>query len=504
MQAEVATPGTADSFLKASHVSRTRHAHPVTASALHYWWTRYNSATGNRVFTKESIFSCLVFGANNNKLKVHITTTGLLPWSLSSRIWYSWGHCVKETSSCAKKLAQHLLPWCFFFALNHTNYARWLPVHIRDMEFLDKENPSIAVEFRNEYFVVQKTYRISSLTRHINRTTKLPKVTVWPKTHPSYCVWTYLWVQTFHGSWMDSIPPKSQRIKERVKDQISVTTSKWVGSRRFPQESKIGMQYYRRNGKTLSGEERGSSCAGHTWHHGLQCCRKCKAGRGNRQRAVPNVCHWEIWETHIPFWSNKEKQVVTFPVALHHLKPNPVTKCRWHHLRVTVFSFTPVSVMPNSWWQFEKILLSRESELVCACLVSIWKTQIWYEVRLGIPCLERLSPVQVYAPSVEALLLDGAAIVNTLKPGPSWTFGEYSQSIILPRVKSHLKNVQRVDVVWDTYIRDSFKAATSSKRGKGIRRRVKLDTKIPSNWLTFLELRLMRIRNNSLTILLRN
>ena len=51
---------------------------------------------------------------------------------------------MKETSSCAKKLVQHLLR-VSFFALNHTNYARWLPVHIRDMEFLDKENPSIAV-----------------------------------------------------------------------------------------------------------------------------------------------------------------------------------------------------------------------------------------------------------------------------------------------------------------------------------------------------------------------
>ena len=34
VQAEVTTPGTADSFLKATHVSRTRHAHQVTAAAL--------------------------------------------------------------------------------------------------------------------------------------------------------------------------------------------------------------------------------------------------------------------------------------------------------------------------------------------------------------------------------------------------------------------------------------------------------------------------------------
>ena len=33
-QANIATPGTADSFHKAVHVTRTRHAHQVTASAL--------------------------------------------------------------------------------------------------------------------------------------------------------------------------------------------------------------------------------------------------------------------------------------------------------------------------------------------------------------------------------------------------------------------------------------------------------------------------------------
>ena len=33
-QANIATPGTVESFLKTTHVTRTRHAHQVTASAL--------------------------------------------------------------------------------------------------------------------------------------------------------------------------------------------------------------------------------------------------------------------------------------------------------------------------------------------------------------------------------------------------------------------------------------------------------------------------------------
>ena len=117
-------------------------------------------------------------------------------------------------------------------------------------------------------------------------------------------------------------------------------------------------------------------------------------------------------------------------------------------------------------------------------------SQFW-ELRTGtkselLPCLEKISSVQVERPSVEALLLDGAAIVNMLSPGPSKTFMEYSQGVFLPFVKSQLQHVLRVDVVWDIYIADSLKATTRNKRGKGIRRRVKPDTKIPGNWAAFL------------------
>lgn len=43
VQAGVTTPGTADSFLRASHVSRTRHAHQVTAAALFILMDRANN-----------------------------------------------------------------------------------------------------------------------------------------------------------------------------------------------------------------------------------------------------------------------------------------------------------------------------------------------------------------------------------------------------------------------------------------------------------------------------
>ena len=96
-------------------------------------------------------------------------------------------------------------------------------------------------------------------------------------------------------------------------------------------------------------------------------------------------------------------------------------------------------------------------------------------------CLEENGPGQAQRPSVEALLLDGAAIVNMLKPGASKTFQDYSETAFLPYVINQLRNVERVDVVWDR-LPGSLKDSARSKRGKGIRRCVRPDTRIPGDW----------------------
>ena len=48
-----------------------------------------------------------------------------------------------------------MLPW--WFALNHTHYARWLPIHVRDMCELDKKAPEVAEAFKQGLFTVTKT-----------------------------------------------------------------------------------------------------------------------------------------------------------------------------------------------------------------------------------------------------------------------------------------------------------------------------------------------------------
>ena len=47
----------------------------------------------------------------------------------------------------------------FFFTNNNVNYARWLPIHLRDMISLEQTHPQVFSEFQLGKFVVHKTHR---------------------------------------------------------------------------------------------------------------------------------------------------------------------------------------------------------------------------------------------------------------------------------------------------------------------------------------------------------
>ena len=53
-----------------------------------------------------------------------------------------------------------IIPW--LFALDHINYARWLPVHIADMLNLIRSHPDVYFEFMKGHFAVQKTNKVFS------------------------------------------------------------------------------------------------------------------------------------------------------------------------------------------------------------------------------------------------------------------------------------------------------------------------------------------------------
>ena len=105
-------------------------------------------------------------------------------------------------------------------------------------------------------------------------------------------------------------------------------------------------------------------------------------------------------------------------------------------------------------------------------------------------CLEPLVPHPESIPKVDVKIIDGAALVHMLDPHkssiPIRTFRDYSQLVFLPYIKHILRDVVRVDVVWDIYKENSLKTQTRQDRGSGNHIRVDNTTKIPANWKNFL------------------
>ena len=132
VQAGMTTPGTADSFLKALHISCTRHAHQVTAAVVYVLMDKAYNAHREGVDEGEEPKSFI-------KLTIMIFVQSLREGNFQ----------------LYKDACQSLAPW--FFALDCAHYARWLPVHIRDMECLETEIPAVATELKKGNFEVNKT-----------------------------------------------------------------------------------------------------------------------------------------------------------------------------------------------------------------------------------------------------------------------------------------------------------------------------------------------------------
>ena len=84
--------------------------------------------------------------------------------------------------------------------------------------------------------------------------------------------------------------------------------------------------------------------------------------------------------------------------------------------------------------------------------------------------------------------MDGAAVVNILKPVGCKTFGDYAEKIFTSYVKTEFVQACRIDVVWDRYEENSLKSQTRETRctGATLRRKVEKCTPITSKWNEFL------------------
>ena len=147
--ASIATTGVAESFLSGNKVSKSRYAHEVTVCVLDILMRRaYNDDNSSEEF--------IVWRAKKEKQYPQFKF-----WSLTKELELLLLRFVRSFRASDFdlyiKCLDEMLPW--FFALDHGNYARWLPVHLQDMKSLHLTNPAIHTAFKAGGFVISKTVR---------------------------------------------------------------------------------------------------------------------------------------------------------------------------------------------------------------------------------------------------------------------------------------------------------------------------------------------------------
>ncbi|KAG1692634.1 Lysosome membrane protein 2 [Nymphon striatum] len=161
VQAEIATAGSADSFIRASHVLRTRRAHQVTAAALyilqHRAYSHYCRLGQTRDAEDLSEFESWCCQRGKDIPQFHYWAT-MLELELLLLVYV---RSLRQGSLMMYiEALTELVPW--FYALDHTHYARWIPVHLKDMAELTTKHPDVAKKFKESHFTVQKTQRAFS------------------------------------------------------------------------------------------------------------------------------------------------------------------------------------------------------------------------------------------------------------------------------------------------------------------------------------------------------
>ena len=96
-------------------------------------------------------------------------------------------------------------------------------------------------------------------------------------------------------------------------------------------------------------------------------------------------------------------------------------------------------------------------------------------------CLESFAATQLSQPEVESIAIDGSCLAHILKPRDP-TFQDYAmKKTFVHNVNTYAKIHRRTDIVFDVYKENSLKMYTSLIRGKGSRRKVTSQGKMPKN-----------------------
>ena len=471
--AGIASAGTAESFIHASHVTKTRHAHQVTALSLAklqqeaFETEQTSGETCFETWRQSMIEKVPVFKFWNMILELEIL--GLV-FVRSHR---------ERNFQLYVEVIEALAPW--FFALDHTNYARWLPVHIRDM----KSIPQSALNMFQSCWVFQKTNkRFSSIPldqahEQNNKIVKDVGGAIGLTESPNAL-----------KKWMISGPEQGRLLKEfettSKEDPVKVSESHEEGfatQNTFHSQVNSLCSTISANGNPFSENATelmtidSHICSDETVKQTLNVIET--TGKSQYERFVKDVLIDRTQPIHGKIKKNNFALFKTPPKKLKSKMAEQTVELKSDY---SLFSrlFIACQVREGDLEEF----FAHENHP--------WPPSLSKHGKLRLPTnkselLECLGPCSSTDPPIcDAKVFDGAVVIHSLGKGDAVTFGDYGSNVFIPWILRQLQTYDRIDIVWDSYKTDSLKEATRVKRGKGTRTKVSFQTKLPVNFASFL------------------
>jgi hypothetical protein len=472
IESSVATTGTADSYLKVSHITRTRHAHQVTLLCL----STLKNESFHVLNPKELTFEQW----NSEMLK-------------NSTFWF-WDFIMRMETTILILIRAHresnldlyiesldeLMK--LFFILDHPNYSRWGSIHVRNLKSLSNEMKTLL----SQAWVVQKTkHRFSTIPLDHAHEQENAKVKgkggiIGLTENPSAL-----------KRWIIAGPEQARLLTE-FEDYFIEDLNNDNNFRHHEEVASIQNTFenevinltktFREYGNPFLdiGQDiivlHTRDCLDELSVKSLKTIEN--AGKKLYEEYQTNL-HKDGKSIHNPITRNK------LPLFKKTVKNKTTSSKKIEVLKNDVELFGRLYIANQLREGDPSIFFSHENQLHPPSLSDGGKLRSCKKSDI-VGCIQPTVFLNLENNYIECKIFDGAALVHILKPTLVKTFDEYANKIFIPFVNRELKSVNRIDIVWDKYIENSLKESTRQKRGSGVRRKVNPQTKIPDNWYHFL------------------
>ncbi|WAR30058.1 LOW QUALITY PROTEIN: hypothetical protein MAR_003626 [Mya arenaria] len=361
-----------------------------------------------------------------------------------------------------KESIREILPW--YFALDHIHYARWLSVHLRDLDVLNITSLSTFLAFNGGSFVTQKTTRKFSAIAHdqvheqqnaiLKGDGGLIGITESPKTLQR---WT---IAAPEITRMLTEMEESKQGYENHHEQATNTQNRFIQNVHALKDvmEDLGNPFQEVSSDLIAIDTKVVV----------------------REEGVDSVPKAEVFDKkqYAEFIeTNLEEEATSFyePLVKNNLQLFRSRGTR----KLTKLKSKLASMKTDNRDGDLETFFANENHNWPPSLAENNEIRLANKAGL-LESLERLSDPFEECPNVTCKIIDGAAKVQALDPRRSSevikTFEDYADRLFVPYIGKQLRIVTRVDVVWDI----THKA--DERNGK-----IAANTSIPVNWKTFLK-----------------